>query len=101
MRPTLRAWLALALTLAALCTIREVVRSAVERRVAAALDKNPRFAGSYARVDVSVLRLSYTIEGLRLVKRNGRIPVPFVSAPLVEYRFDWLAFVRGRASGTA
>jgi len=95
-----RVWLAVASSVAALCTIRALLPVAVERRVVAALATNERYAGSFDHVDVSVLRLSYTIENLRLVKRNGLIPVPFVIAPRVEYALDWPTLLRAHIAGT-
>lgn len=95
-----RAWLAIGSAVAALCTIRALLPVVVERRVVAALASNDVYAGSFDDVDVAVLRLSYTIENLRLVKRNGRIPVPFVTAPRVEYAYDWAAILHGRSAGT-
>ncbi len=101
MRPaSWRTWIALCSSFAALCTIRAYLPVVVEHRVAAALAKNERYAGSFDDVDVSVLRLSYTIENLRLVKRNGRVPVPFVIAPRVVYALDGGALLRGRLRGT-
>jgi hypothetical protein len=100
MRPSSRrAWLAAALFVVVLCSIRALLPVVVERRVVAALARNERYAGSFDDVDVSVLRLAYSIEGLRLVKRNGQVPVPFVVAPLVDYSFDGMALLRGRISG--
>jgi hypothetical protein len=72
----------------------------VEQRVVAALARNERYAGSFDDVDVSVLRLSYSIENLRLVKRNGQVPVPFVIAPRVEYAIDQMALLRLKIGGT-
>ena len=95
-----RAWLAVGISLALLCSIRALLPVIVERRVVAALARNERYAGSFDDVDVSVLRLAYSIENLRLVKRSGQIPVPFVIAPRVEYTFDRLALLRGRIAGT-
>jgi hypothetical protein len=83
-----------------LCSFRALLPAVIERRVVAALARNERYAGSFDDVSVSVLRLSYTIENLRLVKRNGRIPVPFVTAARVEYALDAAALLRGRFSGT-
>ena len=83
----------------ALCSIRALLHFAVERRVAAALERNPRYDGSYDDVDISVLRLSYSIEELRLVKRNGRVPVPFVTAERIDYALDARALLRGRIRG--
>lgn len=94
-----RAWLAIGISVAALCSIRALLPVVVERRVVAALARNERYAGSFDDVDVSVLRLAYSIEGLRLVKRNGRVPVPFVIAPRVEYALDRTALLRWKIAG--
>lgn len=100
MRPlSWRAWAALGGAVAALCSIRALLPIVVERRVVAALARNERYAGSFDDVDVSVLPPAYTIENLRLVKRNGLIPVPFVTAARVRYALDWTALLRGHASG--
>jgi len=95
-----RSWLAIGISIAALCSIRALLPILVEHRVVAALARNERYAGSFDDVDVSVLRLAYSIEGLRLVKRNGRVPVPFVTAPRVEYAVDRNALVRWKIAGT-
>ncbi len=100
MRPSIRrTWLAIGVAVAVLCSIRALLPVLVERRVVAALARNERFAGSFDDVDVSVLRLAYSIEGLRLVKRNGRVPVPFITAELVDYSIDRGALLRGKISG--
>ncbi len=99
-RASWRAWLALGACVAALCSIRALLHHAVEQRVVAALARNERYAGSYRDVDISVLRLSYSIEGLELVRRTGRIPVPFVTAERVDYALDATQLVRGRVRGS-
>lgn len=95
-----RAWLAVGTSVFVLCSFRALLPFEVERRVVAALARNERYAGSFDDVDVSLLRLSYTIVNLRLVKRNGQVPVPFVTAPRVEYSVDRAALLRGRIAGT-
>jgi len=90
----------LLVALVAIVSTRAYVVSRVTARVTEALARNETYAGTFDDVDVSLLRLSYTIENLRLVKRNGLIPVPFVSAPRVEYSVAWWPFLRGRPHGT-
>ncbi len=94
-----RTWFAVGISLAVLCSIRALLPGVVELRVVAALARNERYAGSFDDIDVSVLRLAYSIENLRLVRRSGQIPVPFVIAPQIEYAFDRSALLRGRIAG--
>lgn len=97
--PSRRVWLAIGISVAVLCSIRALLPVVVEQRVVAALARNERYAGSFDDVDVSVLRLAYSIEGLRLVKRNGLVPVPFATAKRVEYGIDRSALLRWTIAG--
>ena len=94
-----RSWFAVGIAFALLCGIRALLPIFVESRVVAALARNERYAGSFDDVDVSVVRMAYSIENLRLVKRDGRVPLPFVIAERVEYALDRMALLQGHVAG--
>ncbi|HKU44662.1 MAG TPA: hypothetical protein VJR89_41165, partial [Polyangiales bacterium] len=56
----------------------------VLRYVNKTLDELPGYSGSVADIDISLWRGAYQIKGLRVVKTGGHVPVPFVSAWLID-----------------
>lgn len=61
--------------------------------------KNPRYEGSVGAVDVALYRGAYKIHDVELRKRGGRVPVPFLEAPLIDVSVLWNELVRGRFVG--
>lgn len=44
-------------------------------------------------VDISLYRGAYRIEGIRILKTDGRVPVPFFRTPRVDISVDWSALL--------
>ena len=63
------------------------------------LEKNPRYEGSVGEVDVALYRGAYKIHDVEMRKRGGRVPVPFLKAPLIDVSVLWNELVRGRFVG--
>nr|WP_180203011.1 DUF748 domain-containing protein [Pseudomonas sp. SbOxS1]NYU02594.1 DUF748 domain-containing protein [Pseudomonas sp. SbOxS1] len=47
------------------------------------------YRGQIADVDLALWRGAYKINGLKIVKVEGKVPVPFVSAPLIDLSVSW------------
>ncbi len=45
--------------------------------------------GEVADVDLALWRGAYRINGLKIVKVDGKVPVPFITAPLIEFAVSW------------
>ena len=67
----------------------------VLRYVNKTLDELPGYSGSVADIDISLWRGAYQIKGLRVVKTGGHVPVPFVSAWLIDLSVEWKALLDG------
>ncbi|MCD6024586.1 MAG: hypothetical protein K0Q91_1502 [Fibrobacteria bacterium] len=60
------------------------------------LDEMPGYKGHIEDVDISLWRGAYTIEGVRLQKVEGNVPVPFFSARSADFSVEWKALLRGK-----
>ncbi|MBV4484091.1 DUF748 domain-containing protein [Pseudomonas sp. SWRI153] len=49
------------------------------------------YRGQITDVDLALWRGAYKINGLKIVKVDGRVPVPFVDAPLIDLSVSWHA----------
>jgi uncharacterized protein involved in outer membrane biogenesis len=67
----------------------------LERYVNKTLDELDGYSGSVQDIDVSLWRGAYQIEGLRIVKTGGKVPVPFVSAREIDLSVEWKALLDG------
>ena len=47
------------------------------------------YRGQVTDVDLALWRGAYRINGLKIVKVDGKVPVPFVNAPLIEFAVSW------------
>lgn len=47
------------------------------------------YRGQVADVDLAWWRGAYQIDGLKIVKTNGNVPVPFLEAPLIDLAVSW------------
>ncbi|MCE6980327.1 DUF748 domain-containing protein [Pseudomonas frederiksbergensis] len=47
------------------------------------------YRGQITDVDLALWRGAYKINGLKIVKVNGKVPVPFVNAPLIDLSVSW------------
>lgn len=79
-----------------LCLLRFVGPSiatwAVNRQLADLGD----FSGQVADLDFSLWRGAYQIEQLKIVKRNGKVPVPLLDVQRIDLSVRWRALMQGR-----
>ncbi|WP_055002186.1 DUF748 domain-containing protein [Pseudomonas coronafaciens] len=47
------------------------------------------YRGQISDVDLALWRGAYRIKGLKIVKTDGKVPVPFVDAPMIELAVSW------------
>src|SRR5450830_1351241 len=47
------------------------------------------YRGQITDVDLALWRGAYRINGLQIVKVDGKVPVPFVKAPLIDLSVSW------------
>lgn len=69
---------------------------AVQRYVNRTLDRHPEYGGRIGSVRVHLIRGAYSIDHVDIVKKGGKVPVPFVSARTVEFSVEWKALLHGR-----
>src|SRR5436309_6043118 len=63
------------------------VRDYVNRK----LSEIPGYRAHIAAVTLHLWRGAYQIHHIEIVKTNGDVPVPFYSAPLVDFSLEWKA----------
>src|SRR5688500_4672198 len=59
------------------------------------LDQLEGYSGRVEDIDNSLWRGSYQIQGIRIVKSNGRIPMPFFAADELDISVEWGALFDG------
>jgi hypothetical protein len=55
----------------------------------------PGYGGHIADVDIHLWRGAYTVQGIDIVKTDGKVPVPFFSAQNVDFSVEWWAIFQG------
>lgn len=63
------------------------------------LDNIPGYTGSISDVDISLLRGAYSIDDLKILKKNGNIPVPYVDIKKTDLSIQWSALLKGEIVG--
>lgn len=63
------------------------------------LDNIPGYTGSISDVDVALIRGAYTIDDLKIMKKTGGIPVPFVDIKKTDFSLQWGALFKGEVVG--
>lgn len=69
------------------------VRDYVNRK----LSEIPGYRAHVAAVTLHLWRGAYQIHGLDIKKTNGKVPVPFFAAPLIDLSVEWRALLFERA----
>lgn len=85
--------------LLALIAARALLPIAIQRYVNRVLDRHEAYAGTVGDVDVALIRGAYTIEQVEILKRNGKVPVPFFASELVDFSIQWRALFDGALVG--
>lgn len=73
------------LLIAAHITLPYVVRNYLNDKLADMGD----YRGQITDVDLALWRGAYRIKGLNIVKVDGKVPVPFVKAPVIDLAISW------------
>jgi len=63
------------------------------------LDRNPLYDGRIDQVQIHLWRGAYSIEGIRISKTTGNVPVPFFAAKRVDFAIQWNALLHRRLVG--
>jgi hypothetical protein len=71
----------------------------VRKYVNRTLDRNELYAGTIGRVEIHLWRGAYSINDIKISKRTGNVPVPFFSAPTVDFSIEWKALFHRRVVG--
>jgi hypothetical protein len=78
-----------------LVAIRAVLPVAVKYYANKTLDELEGYSGHIDDVDLALIRGAYVIQGVRIVKTGGKVPVPFFSASEVDLSVQWKALLDG------
>lgn len=78
---------------------RAILPGYVRDYVNATLDRNLAYAGSIGNVEMHLWRGAYSISDVRILKRNGDVPVPLFAAKRVDFSIQWSALRRGSIVG--
>ncbi len=63
------------------------------------INETPDYSGSVENVDLHLWRGAYVIRNITIYKSNGRVPVPFFSAPAIDLSVQWKALLHGAFVG--
>ena len=58
------------------------------------------YTGSIQDVDIHLYRGAYAIDGLQIDKKEGKVPVPFVSVDKIDFAVEWRALFKGALVAT-
>lgn len=78
-----------------LVAVRAVLPIVIERYANQTLDELEGYSGHIEDVDLALIRGAYVIEGVRIVKTGGKVPVPFFSASEIDLSVQWKALLDG------
>jgi hypothetical protein len=57
------------------------------------------FRGQVGKIRINLYRGAYTVINLRILKTGGRVPVPFVTVPVMDLSVEWSELLRGSLVG--
>jgi hypothetical protein len=63
------------------------------------LDEIEGYQGHVADIDLSIISGAYQIEGVVIEKTDGKVPIPFFSAEVVDLSIEWGAIFKGSLVG--
>jgi hypothetical protein len=58
------------------------------------------YSGHIADIDIHLWRGAYSLDGLKITKVDGKVPVPLFEAPRTDIELSWRALARGRLRGS-
>jgi hypothetical protein len=53
------------------------------------------YTGQVEDIDIHLIRGAYVINGLKIDKKGGKVPVPFLIAPKIDLSVEWKALLKG------
>lgn len=80
---------------AVLLVVRAILPYVVRHYLNARMDRMGSYHGQIADIDLHLWRGAYSIEGLRIVKVDGRFPAPLLDAPHTDIALSWIALGHG------
>jgi hypothetical protein len=100
MRPAFRRTLIVVLAIVVLLVVARlalpyVVKDYLNRK----MDRMGEYHGHIVDIDIHLWRGAYTLDGLRIDKVDGKVPVPFFSAATTDIALSWRALTHGTVRG--
>jgi hypothetical protein len=87
------------IVLALLIGLRVALPYIVKNYVNDKLDEMPEYSGHIGDVDMHLWRGAYSIQGIEIIKTDGKVPVPFFNANRVTFSLEWKALFNGALVG--
>ncbi|MGA2582043.1 MAG: DUF748 domain-containing protein [Tepidisphaeraceae bacterium] len=81
------------------CCARPMLPRVVRWYVNRVLDRNPLYTGRIGDVTIHLWRGAYTISDVRILKRTGDVPVPFIHVGQLDLAIQWNALYHGKIVG--
>ncbi len=78
-----------------LFALRAALPTIVKRYANRQLAQLKDYEGHIGDVDISLIRGAYRIENLTLLKRGGKVPVPFIAVREIDLSIEWMALFHG------
>ncbi|HZX71823.1 MAG TPA: DUF748 domain-containing protein [Rhodanobacter sp.] len=63
------------------------------------MDRMGDYHGQIADIDLHLWRGAYSVDGLKIVKVSGKVPVPLLDAPRTDIELSWRALTHGLLRG--
>ncbi|HZZ79402.1 MAG TPA: DUF748 domain-containing protein [Gemmataceae bacterium] len=79
----------------ALIGLRLALPSIVRNGLNKHMERMGDYHGHVADVDISLWRGAYTLDGLKIVKVSGKVPVPLLETPHMDIHLSWRALMHG------
>ncbi|MDP9140294.1 MAG: DUF748 domain-containing protein [Pseudomonadota bacterium] len=95
MRRRHKMWIGFGVIAIALIAVRMALPYWVADELNQRLDKMGDYHGELGSVDLSLYRGAYQINRLTIVKNSGDVPVPLLTAPLVDLSISWKEIFNG------
>lgn len=94
-----RSLIGLAIVVIVLVAIRLALPSIVKNYLNRKMDRMGEYHGQVADVGIHLWRGAYSLEGLRIDKVSGKVPVPLFSAQHIDISLSWHALSHGVLRG--
>ncbi|HVV98625.1 MAG TPA: DUF748 domain-containing protein [Rhodanobacteraceae bacterium] len=88
-------WIVLAIAVVALVVARLLLAGWVADYLNRRMARMGDYRGYVASVDLHLWRGAYSMNGLRIEKRTGKVPVPLLNAPRTDIDVSWRALLHG------